>query len=50
MLDFVCVFRGEERGPRYELEEPRSKLTNKLKWSYGDVSYLFGYAVIVFLI
>jgi hypothetical protein len=38
----ACLMRGEEKGPE-NTENPADELVSKLKWSYGDCPYIFGY-------
>src|SRR5581483_8939064 len=42
LLNGACLMRGEEKGPE-NTEDPADELVSKLKWSYGDCPYIFGY-------
>lgn len=42
LLNGACLMRGEEKGPE-NTEDPAEELVSKLKWSYGDCPYIFGY-------
>ncbi|THU96248.1 hypothetical protein K435DRAFT_839132 [Dendrothele bispora CBS 962.96] len=43
VLDNRCPFRGEEKDPMNDDEDPRAELERKLDWDYGSVPYLLGY-------
>ncbi|KAE8912096.1 hypothetical protein PF005_g23852 [Phytophthora fragariae] len=44
MLDSVCVLRGEEAGPKPILvDSPRFRKFDQVRWTHGNVPYLFGY-------
>jgi hypothetical protein len=48
LVNSVCVFRGEEKAPGYDIATPRSELIEKMEWTYGDVPYLLGYTAVGF--
>jgi hypothetical protein len=41
LLQDVCVFRGEEKGPQ-NTEDPRAELVDKLTWVYKPAEYMLG--------
>ncbi|THU96247.1 hypothetical protein K435DRAFT_839131 [Dendrothele bispora CBS 962.96] len=43
VLDNRCPFRGEEKDPMNDDEDPRAELSQKFNWDYGSVPYLLGY-------
>ncbi|KAF8576604.1 hypothetical protein K439DRAFT_646707 [Ramaria rubella] len=42
LVQNVCVFRGEEKGPENP-EDPRAELADKLMWVYNPAEYMLGY-------
>lgn len=42
MLNQICVFRGEEKGPDV-LKDPEVELTQKLVWIYNPAPYILAY-------
>jgi hypothetical protein len=48
LVNSVCVFRGEEIAPGYDVATSRSELIENMKWTYGDVPYLLGYTAVGF--
>ncbi|CAG8724111.1 11588_t:CDS:2, partial [Funneliformis mosseae] len=45
LISGACLVRGEEKGPENS-EDPAKELTSKMKWTYGDCPYIFGYYAI----
>jgi hypothetical protein len=41
LMDSICVFRGEEKGPSTP-GDPKAELTEKLKWIYDPAPYVLG--------
>jgi hypothetical protein len=46
LIDGVCVFRGEEKVPRYHGPQPKDELIQKLTWMYDPAPYILGQCVI----
>jgi hypothetical protein len=44
-IDSVCMFRGEEKVPRYHGPHPKDELIQKLTWMYDPSPYILGQCV-----
>ena len=43
LLDHVCIFRGEEKGPTFTGDHPKEELQTKTRWVYDPAPYLLGW-------
>lgn len=48
LLSKVCPFRGEETSENSQ-EDPKSELSEKLVWTYGDAPYVLGKDFCIFV-
>jgi hypothetical protein len=42
LLEFACVFRGEEKRPTFTGKHPRQELIDKTRWVYDPAPYVLG--------
>jgi len=45
LIDGICVFRDEEKAPKYHGPHPKDELIQKLTWTYDPAPYILGWCV-----